>query len=136
MMASIKLAYEDTLLSCAKQCNALANSHCKETIICSDVIVSSLDCAELCRETSILWRNRSEKTTNMALLCIRACERLTTHLSTSVSDCTVQLIESCLRAKLRCREIVEHSRNSQQQRNSQLATVCYGITLPSSIYPA
>lgn len=135
-MVSVHPIYDDVLLACAKQCSAFAQDNCKELNHSNEILQLSLDCADLCRQTSVLWRNRSEKTKNTALFCIRACDSVMRHLTISMSVHTHSLVESCLRARQRCAEIVEQSWCNKHATHSQTATVCYGIALPASIYQA
>ncbi len=135
-MASVQLTCDSALLACARQCNTFAYEHCRDSNRCSESIILSLDCAELCRQTSMLWRSKSEKTKPAALQCADACDKLIHHLANDTCVYTRQLVECCLRAKQCCNEIAAQPWVTSHSISYPTATVCYGITLPASIYQA
>lgn len=135
-MTSMQLVCDDVLFICARQCNTFAYEHCRDVNRCSELIILSLDCAELCRQASMLWRSKSEKTKFIALQCAEACNQLIRHLYSAVCGHARQLSEYCLKAKNCCNEIAAQHRVSDHSINYPTATVCYGIALPTSIYRA
>lgn len=135
-MTRMQLTCDDALFACARQCSTVAHEYCRDVNRCSELIILSLDCAELCRQTSILWRNKSEKTKSTALQCIETCDQLTRYLAGNTHDHARQLSEHCLRARQCCSEIATQSWENNHSISYPAATVCYGITLPVSIYRA
>jgi len=135
-MTSMQLTYDDALLACARQCSTFAYEHCRDVNCCSELIILSLDCTELCRQASMHWRRKSERTRAVALQCIEVCNKLTRHLTDDVHGHARQLLEYCLKARRCCSEIVAQPWVSNHLTNHSAATVCYGITLPVSIYQA
>lgn len=135
-MASVPLTYDDVLLACANQCSRFAYEHCRDVNRCSELIILSLDCADLCRQASMLWRNKSERTKSAALQCIDVCDRLIRRLVDTMCEHACQLSEYCLKAKRCCYEITAQPWVCSNSTSHPTATVCYGITLPGSIYRA
>ncbi len=135
-MAIVQLTCDNALLVCAKQCSTFAYEHCRDVNRCSESIILSLDCAELCRQTSMLWRSKSDKTKAVVLQCAKACDQMVRHLADDTHEHARQLSEYCLKAKRCCSEITVQPWVSNHSIRYPTATVCYGITLPVSIYRA
>ncbi len=135
-MVNMQSTCDDALLACASQCSAFAGEYCRNVDCCHESIILSLDCAELCRQTSMFWRGKSEKTKSIALQCAETCDQLIRHLAGDTHEQARQLSEDCLKAKRCCNEIAAQSWVRKHSINHPATTVCYGITLPVSIYRA
>lgn len=135
-MANAQLTCDKALTACASECRTVAYEHCRDVDHRSELIILSLDCADLCRQTSMLWRSKSEKTKAIALQCVEACDQLIRHLTDDTSDYAHRLSDCCLKAKRCCSEIAAQPWVSNHSISYPTATVCYGITLPASIYRA
>jgi hypothetical protein len=126
----------DSLLQCAVLCREFVWDHRHAVDLCSETIVLGIDCAELCRQMSVLVSHKTPRSLSTASLCVRACDDLLRQLS-FCSDLSVQqLTDSCLQVRRHCQSLVEQTATPDQFVLAKSPTVCYGITLPISVYRA
>ncbi|QJD80880.1 hypothetical protein [Spirosoma rhododendri] len=129
-------AIHDSLLQCAVQCREFVLSNRHNADLCSETIVLGIDCAELCRQMSVLISHKTEKSASVAKLCIRACESLLRQLTFSAEPSAQPLIDSCVQARRCCQTVVDQHMVPDQFAPAKSSVVCYGITLPVSVYRA
>lgn len=129
-------AMHDSLIQCAVLCREFVWTHRHTADLSSETIVSGIDCAELCRQMSVLVSHRTSKSVSAAMLCVRACDSLLRQLSFSANLSVESLTDSCLQARMYCQILAEQMTTADQFAPPKSPTVCYGITLPVNVYRA
>ncbi|WP_461085203.1 four-helix bundle copper-binding protein [Spirosoma flavus] len=129
----------DSLTSCTTLCDefALECSRSEEIEKWYRSIFLALDCADMCRQVSILYVRGSENTPLLAKACLEVCEKLAHEVQQFNTDFCRQIYAICQQTICNCVSLINMASPGKTEVGNPAVTstsLFYGIDLRETLY--